>query len=130
VGDHDDGHAGVFLDFFEEHEDGLAGRTVQISGGLIGEEDFWAVDEGAGDGGALLFAAGKLAGAVGVSFAEANTVESFVDADGAVAALDFGETERELDVFLEGHAREEIERLKDHADRLTAVARELDRRNF
>jgi hypothetical protein len=126
VGDHDDGHAGVFLDFFKKHEDGFASRAVEISGGLIGEEDFWAVDEGASDGGALLLAAGEFAGAMSDAFAEADALKSFVDAGGAVAAVDFGEAERELDIFLESHAREEIERLEDHADGLTAVARQFE----
>jgi len=126
VGDHDDGHAGVFLNFFKEREDGFARRAVEISGGLIGEEDFWAVDEGAGDGGALLLAAGKLAGPMGDALSEADAIESFADAGSAVAALDFGETERELDILLESHAREEIEGLEDHADGLTAVAREFE----
>ncbi len=128
--DHDDGHAGIFLDFAKKHENRFAGGAVKIAGGFIGEENFGTIDQRAGDGGALLLAAGKLAGAMTAALVEADAREGFADARGPVTAVDFGEAERELDVFLERHAREEIERLEDHAYRLAAVAREFERGHF
>src|SRR5690348_13126568 len=42
----------------------------------------------------------------------------------------FSEAQRQLDVFLERHAREEIEGLKHHSDCVAAVTREIERRKF
>ena len=58
--------------------------------------------------------------------AEADVFEGGLDAGGALVAIDFGEAQRELDIFREGHAGEEIERLEDHADGVAAVAGEFD----
>jgi hypothetical protein len=58
VGDHDDGHAQGVLNFSEEQEDLLAGGAVEIAGGLVGEENGRLIYEGAGQGAALLLAAG------------------------------------------------------------------------
>jgi len=127
VRDHDDGHAEVRLNFAEELEDLLAVDAVEVAGGLIGEKDCRAIDQGAGDGAALLFAAGEFGGAVAAACAEADVVESGSDAGGALGALDFGKTQRKLDIFLEGHAGEEIERLEDHTDGVAAVAGEFHR---
>lgn len=88
------------------------------------------VDQCARHGGALLLAAGKLAGTVADALVEADAFEGFADAGSAFAAVHFGETQRELDVFLEGHARQEIKGLKNHADSLAAVAREFEGRHF
>ena len=58
VGDEDDGETFLLVELLQhpEHFDGGAG--VEIAGGLVGEEELRAVDEGAGDGHALLLAAG------------------------------------------------------------------------
>jgi hypothetical protein len=64
------------------------------------------------------------------ALAEADTREGFANARGALAAVDLGKAERELDIFLESHARKEIEGLKNHADGLAAVAREFERGHF
>src|SRR5260370_10605076 len=128
--DHDDGHAGIFLDFAKRREDGFASGAVEIACGFIGEENFGTIDERAGDGGARLLPAGKLARAMTAALAEADTREGFANARGAVTAVDLGKAERELHIFLEGHARKEIEGLKNHADSLAAVAREFERGHF
>ena len=53
---------------------------------------------------------------------------TLADARGAVGAIDFGETEGELDVFFESHASEEIKGLEDHADGVAAIAGQSERR--
>jgi len=126
VGDHDDGHAELRLEFAEKGEDGFAGGGIEIAGGLVGEKNLRAIDESAGDGDALLFAAGKFRGAMAEAMREANAFEGFTDAGGALGAIDFSEAKREFDVFLEGHAREKVEGLKDHADGVAAVAGEIE----
>ena len=50
---------------------------VEIAGGFVGEDDFGVGDDGAGDGDALLLAAGELVGVVVFFFFEVEAVESF-----------------------------------------------------
>ncbi len=128
MGNHDDGHAELGLEFTEKGENGFAGGGVEVASGFIREKDFGAIDEGAGDGDALLFAAGKLRGAMAEAVGEADAFEGFADARGTLGAIDFGEAEGEFDIFLESHARQEVERLEDHADRVTAIPGEFERR--
>ena len=87
------------MNFAEEQEDLLAGGGVEIAGGLVGEEDGGLIYEGAGEGAALLLAAGEFAGSVVVAGAEADAVEGLRDAMAALGAVDFGEAEGELDAF-------------------------------
>ena len=46
-------------DFQEQIEDGFRGLLVERSGGFIGEQNSWPVQQGAADGGALPLAAGE-----------------------------------------------------------------------
>ena len=56
----DDGQAIVLVEFLEHCEDFLAGARIEVSGRFIGEQQWRMIHEGAGDGDALLLAAGKL----------------------------------------------------------------------
>lgn len=120
--DHDDGHPGIFLDFAKQREDGFTGGTVEIAGGLVGKKNSGAIDQRAGDGRALLLPAGKLARAMADALFEFDALKRFAHPRRALGAVDFGEAQRELDVFFERHAREEIEGLKNHAHGLPPVA--------
>src|SRR6476661_2732151 len=59
VGGHDDGRAGA-VDPVQQAHDAQAGGRVEVAGGLVGDEDRRLVDEGPGDGHALLLAPGEL----------------------------------------------------------------------
>ncbi len=72
----------------------LAVDAVEIAGGLVGEVDCGAIDEGASDGAALLFAAGEFGGAVAAAGGEADELEGGLNAGGALVAIDFGEAQR------------------------------------
>ena len=62
VGDHDDGHAQLFLEGFHQLQNlGLDGH-VQSGGGFVGDEDIGLAGQGHGDHHALAHAAGKLEG--------------------------------------------------------------------
>src|ERR1700754_3383828 len=56
VGDHEDGLVELAAGMAKHLEDGVGVFSVEVAGGLVGEDDGWAVDEAAGDGYALLFA--------------------------------------------------------------------------
>ena len=127
VGDHNDGHAGISLNFAKQHEDGFAGSAVEIAGGLVGEQDFRAIHQSAGDGGALLLATRKLARTMADALFKSDALEGFADSRGALGTVDLRETQRELDVFFERHPRKKIEGLKNHPDGLPAVASQFER---
>ena len=58
VRDHENSVAGL-VELAKNVDDDFFVGFVEISGGLVGEDEFWLVDEGASDGDTLLFAAGK-----------------------------------------------------------------------
>ena len=127
MGNHDNGHAQRGLKFAQQQKNLLTVDAVQISRGFVGEKNRWPVDQRACQCAPLLFAAREFAGAVFAARAKTHTVESFTDAGTALAAIDFRKAQREFDIFLQGHARQEIKGLKNHADGFTAVAREIFR---
>jgi len=94
---------------------------VEISGGFVGKNKLGMIDERAGDGDALLFAAGKLRRKMHEAFAQADATEGFgrlMLVRSAVKIL------REHDVFNGGEIRDEVKLLKDKADFLSAKTRE------
>ena len=60
------------------------------------------------------------------AFAEADTLERFFHARGTRHARHFREAQGQFHIFHDGHARKEIEGLKDDADGLVAVPRQLE----
>ena len=58
--DDDNGHAVFSAGILQEFQDGFSGVVVESACRLIAEEQLWIFREGAGDGNALLLAAGKL----------------------------------------------------------------------
>ncbi len=123
VGDDDDGDAGA-VEFLEEFHDLATAVGIEVAGGFIGHEDGGIVDEGAGDGDALLLAAGEFVGAVVEALAEADLFEEFLRAGGFV--VDFvAVDEWEGDVVDGGGAAQEVELLEDEADGFGADVGEL-----
>lgn len=124
VGDDDEGDALFLLDLEEEVGDFAAGFAVEGTGGFVGENDTGLVDEGAGDGGALFFAAGEFAGAMVEAVAEADTFE---EGGGTGAGVFFafvpaaGEPGGE-DVFHHGELGKEVVLLENEAEFLVAEA--------
>ena len=62
VGDDHHGDAQALVDVLEQGEDGLGGHGVEGAGGLVAQKHFRVAGQGAGDGHALLLAAGELSG--------------------------------------------------------------------
>ena len=124
VGDEDDGFA-VGVEFVEEVEDFEAGLGIEVAGGFVGEDEERVVDEGAGDGDALLLAAGELLGTVIEAMAEADELregDAVCVAVGEVAALI---KERDVDVLDDGELVDEVVGLEDEAERAAAKGGEL-----
>ncbi len=94
---------------------------VEVAGGFVGEEEGGAVDEGAGDRGALELAAAELVGEVGGAVSDANETEELVGPGTHGAAGGTLEEERKLDVFDDGHRREEVEKLENDPEMVAPV---------
>ena len=131
VGDHDYGLAVVAVEFFDDVHDLAAGFDVEVAGRFVGEEDAGVVHEGAGDGDALAFAAGELAGAVLEAVGEAELFEKVygagvkglvVGAEAEPTVFDHGGEEG---VFEDVELWEEVVELEDESEMLIAEARQL-----
>ena len=57
VGGDEESGVAFGANFSEEIEDVAAGVGIEVASGFVGDDDFRIVDEGAGDGDALLLAA-------------------------------------------------------------------------
>ncbi len=121
VRDHEDGVAGLVQLAKNFHHDGFVG-LVEIAGGLVGEDQLGLIYQGAGDGDALLFAAGKLRRQMREAIAEADATKGF----GSLRFVgDAVEVLREHHVFYGGEIWDEMKLLEDEADFFGAVADEL-----
>ena len=94
--------------------DQLAGLSIEVPGRLVGEQDFWLVDERARQGDALLFAAGELRRIMGEPFAQTHALQErdrlVTD---LVAAAQF---QRNHHILQSGQSRNELKRLKNETD--------------
>ena len=71
VGGDEGGELGGADDGHQSLEDAAGGVGVEVAGGLVGEQQARGIGDGAGDGDALLLAAGEFAGAMIEALAEA-----------------------------------------------------------
>ena len=108
----------------EELEDAGGIVRVEVAGGFVGQQEGGAVDEGAGDGGALHLAAAHLVGEGVGAGGEADEVERLGGAGAGVLGAVAAKEEGKLDVFHGGHGGEEIEKLEDDAKAFAAVGGE------
>ncbi len=88
------------VEVFGQHGDDLgSGDAVQVAGGFVGEKDLRAVDQAAGDGGALALASGQLAGAMVQSIAQTDRFEGGNRHGPAAGGRESGQHQRQLDVL-------------------------------
>ncbi len=126
MGDDDEAVAALGVELEEEVDDFLAGGVVEVTGGFVGEEKRGVVAQGAGDGDALLLAAGEFRGPMVQPRAEADLLEQ-VCAGGGVALA--SEPRGELDVFQRGELGKKMVGLENEADGEVAPGREFSPRD-
>ena len=116
VGNDHGGDAHAPVDVLDQPEDAAGGGGVQGGGGLVAQQHLGIGGQGAGDGDALLLAAGEL-GRVGVGLVgQAHDVQIL---QGALPRLPLGhpgDLHGEADVAQAGALHEQVELLEDHAD--------------
>src|SRR3989337_1410427 len=119
----DNGYALLTVEPLEYGHDLLAGARIQVTGWLIGEDDGWAADEGAGNGNPLLLAPRELTGLVLGPLSEAHLLQRFHRSLPPVGstAVDDGE----FYVGYRRRARQEVEALENKADLLVPDLRKL-----
>ena len=113
----------LLIQILEERHDFFAGLRVEVSGWLVGENDFRVVGERSRDGDTLLLATGKLVRAVLHAVAESDLfaeIDAASDVSGGQHWPAGAIVQRNLDVLQHRVLGDEIERLKDEADELIA----------
>ena len=118
---HQDGMASI-MQFTENLDDHRFVGLVEISGGLVGENDLRLIDQRARNGNALLFATGKLRGEMRQPLAEAHAPQRFFSLR---FVRDTVEILCEHHVFNRRKIRHEMELLEDEADFFRAVTHHL-----
>ena len=118
VGDQQQGGAvpGALLE--QAVDDQAAGRAVEASRRLVGEQQHRPGDEGAGDRHPLLLPARKLRRVMVEAMAETNRVEPLGRHGESIATP--AELERQRHVFERRHRWDQMKRLKDDADRMAS----------
>ena len=110
----DEGETEAAIEIAHEVDELGGVARVEIGGGLVGEDERGAMDDGAGDGDALALAAGEQVGALMGAGGEADAFESGSRRGGGARCV--GESlneQRVLDVLGSGEDGNEIEGLED-----------------
>ena len=112
------------VEALKDREDLRARARIEVSGGLVREDERRVVQEGPRDRHALLLPSGELARAVVDAIAETDLLERAERALSSRVAISSVD-ERQLDVLDRVETREQIEGLEDEAEMLVAKTGEL-----
>ena len=118
VGDEDQGGAGLAIAREEEFKDLLAVDGIEVAGGLVGHDDGRFHDEGAGQGDALLFAAGELNRIMIDAVSQSDLIEQLAGGGDTVAFQI--QLKGQQDVFKRGERGDELIGLEDKTKLLAA----------
>ena len=113
--DDDDGRA-VLLHAMEKLGDLFAGRAIELSCRLVGQQKHGPVGQRAGDGDPLHFAAGELRGTMMRTMRQADVLQKLGGARTPRLAADSGFGLRKLDVLPGGEHGKQKESLKDETN--------------
>ncbi|MNM96869.1 hypothetical protein D3C81_1093620 [compost metagenome] len=116
VGDEDEGGADLPVDALQFGLQLLTQVLVQRRKRFVEQQQVRLEDQRTGDGDALLLATGKLARTLAAMLAEADHVEHVAHLAVALFGLHPANLQREGDVVLDAHVREQRVALEDHAE--------------
>ena len=114
--DQHDGDPVFLVEAFEDVQDLHAGGRIEVAGRLVGQQQRWSIDQGAGNGDPLLLAAGQLVGMVIFATAEPDGGQRLLGPSALLSLRQVAVDERELDVLDRARTRQEIEVLEDEPD--------------
>ena len=115
----------VSIELANEVHDFRAGLAVEVAGGFIRQQELRLIDQRPSQRGSLLLAARKFGGAMPQPGAEADSVQRLLGKSLALGAIHFRKAQRQLHVFQQSHAGNQVERLKHHAHRVQAIFGQL-----
>ena len=116
VGDQHQGGARFVTQLAEQIEDALAIAGIEVACGFIGQEQSRSMDESAGDGDALHFAAGQFA-RWGIGPVEhTNSLEQGRNPGSAFGSRHAEQLEGQFYVLARGECGKEVEELEDRAE--------------
>ena len=110
---------------FKQFNNFTAGVRIKIAGRLVGQQQFRFVDKRAGDGDALLFAAGKFGRLVLRPLLKANARKQFASAFFGIARGNSGDARGQADIFQRVKFRQQMIRLKNKTDAAVAEMRQF-----
>jgi hypothetical protein len=113
MGGHDQGSLELPTAVREKSEDLVAGLGVQVSGGLVGQDDGGFFHDGPGNGHALLFAPRKLMGESPFLPFQAHRLQGFM---GGFMVCFPGQFQGEEDIFKNSKSGQKVEKLKDETN--------------
>src|SRR5664280_981372 len=116
VGDHQHRLAVVAVERAQEAQHLLGRLAVEVTGGLVADEQGRVGDDRARDRDALLLPAGKLAGLVAGAVGQAHELQGDARALLALAGGELGKQQRQLDVALRRKHRHQVVELEDEAN--------------
>src|SRR6266567_6567772 len=120
---HADGCA-LSMQVLQQFHDCLAVPRIQVSRGLVGQQDGRLPAERARHGDTLLLAAGELRGIVPDAVSHSDTLESFHHALLALGSRHLlSVRQRKLDVLIHGQIADQVEALENESDLLVTNAR-------
>src|SRR5947208_1457484 len=125
MGDNDYGLLEISVQPLEQIQDFLAGLRVELSCGLVRKEQGWIVRQGDCDSDPLLLAAAQLVRPMTRTLGEADEIEEFLRPSLPGRAVFGGEAHGQLDVFLGGERRDEVEELENEARLAQSISDEL-----
>src|SRR2546422_9238571 len=115
----------ILVQSLEQIEDLLAGLRVELSRGLVRDEQGWVVRQGDRNGDPLLLAAAQLVRPMARTVGEADEIKEFLGPSLPGRAVFGGEAHRKLDVLLGGQRRDEVEELEDEAGLSQSIPNEF-----
>src|SRR5215207_8543604 len=116
MGHEDDGLAGLHPELLDQEVHFVTGERIERAERLIHQDDLGIEREAAYDAGALLHAAGELAGKLGLEAFETDFHQQGLDAVLVWLRVDLLDLEGEFDVLLQIAPRQKVGLLEDHAD--------------
>ena len=113
MGDHQNGLADALVQVAQNFQDSVRILRVEIAGGFVRQQQSRLIDQRAGDGNALLFAAGESARFVLEPILDAEQFQRLFEIGGT--RFDMRDVLRERDVVGGGQGRQQVVLLKDKA---------------
>ena len=112
----------------QDFEHSFRGIGVEISGGLVRDDDVRVGDDRAGDGDPLLLTAGELRRQMPRAIRKSNEIERCGDNLPAAAGGNGRQQQRKFDVLRGRQHRNEVESLENESDVLISPIRQLQTR--